>query len=65
MAKFLVVVLLLVGAFGAGYYLGQRPVGTLQRTVKGLQDSDEAVRIASANSLFQQLTRLSLSKRRR
>ncbi len=32
--------------------------------VKGLQDSDEAVRIASANSLFQQLTRLS-SKRRR
>jgi HEAT repeat protein len=33
--------------------------------VKGLQDSDEAVRIASANSLFQQLTRLSLSKRRR
>jgi hypothetical protein len=39
MAKFLVVVLLLVGAFGAGYYLGQRPVGTLQRTVAELQQS--------------------------
>jgi len=32
--------------------------------VKGLQDSDETVRIASANSLLQQLTRLSSSKRR-
>ncbi len=39
MAKFLVVVLLLIGAFGAGYYLGQRPVGTLQRTVAELQQS--------------------------
>lgn len=39
MAKFLVVVVLLVGAFGAGYYLGQRPVGTLQRTVAELQQS--------------------------
>ncbi|MGE3977854.1 MAG: hypothetical protein AB7F94_09730 [Nitrospira sp.] len=39
MAKFLVVLLLLVGAFGAGYYLGQRPVGTLQRTVAELQQS--------------------------
>jgi hypothetical protein len=39
MAKFLVVVLLLVGAFAAGYYLGQRPVGTLQRTVAELQQS--------------------------
>ena len=39
MAKFLVVVSLLVGAFGAGYYLGQRPVGTLQRTVAELQQS--------------------------
>lgn len=39
MAKFLVVVLLLVGAFGSGYYLGQRPVGTLQRTVAELQQS--------------------------
>jgi hypothetical protein len=39
MAKFLLVVSLLVGAFGAGYYLGQRPVGTLQRTVAELQQS--------------------------
>lgn len=39
MTKFLVVVLLLAGAFGAGYYLGQRPVGTLQRTVAELQQS--------------------------
>jgi hypothetical protein len=39
MAKFLVVVVLLVGAFAAGYYLGQRPVGTLQQTVAELQQS--------------------------
>ncbi len=39
MAKFVTVVLLLVGAFGAGYYLGQRPVGTLQLTVAELQQS--------------------------
>jgi len=39
MAKFLIVVVLLGGAFGAGYYLGQRPVGTLQRTVAELQQS--------------------------
>ena len=39
MAKFLLVVSLLIGAFGAGYYLGQRPVGTLQRTVAELQQS--------------------------
>jgi hypothetical protein len=39
MAKFLIVVVLLVGAFAAGYYLGQRPVGTLQRTVAELQQS--------------------------
>lgn len=39
MVKFLAVVLLLAGAFGAGYYLGQRPVGTLQRTVAELQQS--------------------------
>ncbi len=37
--KFFGVLLLLVGAFGAGYYLGQRPVGTLQRTVAELQQS--------------------------
>ena len=39
MVKFFAVVLLLIGAFGAGYYLGQRPVGTLQRTVAELQQS--------------------------
>ena len=39
MVKFFTVVMLLVGAFGAGYYLGQRPVGTLQRTVAELQQS--------------------------
>ena len=39
MVKFFAVVMLLVGAFGAGYYLGQRPVGTLQRTVAELQQS--------------------------
>lgn len=39
MVKFLGVVLLIVGAFEAGYYLGQRPVGTLQRTVADLQQS--------------------------
>jgi hypothetical protein len=39
MAKFFGMVLLLIGAFGAGYYLGQRPVGTLQRTIAELQQS--------------------------
>jgi hypothetical protein len=39
MVKFFGVLLLLVGAFGAGYYFGQRPVGTLQRTVAELQQS--------------------------
>jgi len=33
--------------------------------VNGLQDSDEAVRIATANSLFQQVARRSSSKHRR
>ncbi|MBX3328402.1 MAG: hypothetical protein U0223_20605 [Nitrospira sp.] len=39
MAKFLTSLLLLVGAFGAGYYVGQRPVGTLQQSVSDLQQS--------------------------
>ncbi len=39
MVKVLSLVLLLIGAFGAGYYLGQRPVGTLQRHVAELQQS--------------------------
>jgi len=36
MRKFIGVVLLVIGAFGAGYYFGQRPVGTLQQTVSDL-----------------------------
>jgi hypothetical protein len=39
MAKFLTVLLLLVGAFGAGYYVGQRPVSTLKQSVSNLQQS--------------------------
>jgi hypothetical protein len=39
MMKILTVLLLLAGAFGAGYYVGQRPVGTLQRNVAELQQS--------------------------
>lgn len=39
MVKFLTVLLLVVGAYGAGYYVGQRPVGTLQRTIAELQQS--------------------------
>ena len=39
MAKFLTILLLLIGAFGAGYYVGQRPVGTLQQSVSDLQQS--------------------------
>jgi hypothetical protein len=39
MVKFIGIVLLLAGAFGAGYYFGQRPVGTLQQTVSDLQKS--------------------------
>lgn len=39
MLKFIVVVLLIIGAFSAGYYFGQRPVGTLQHTVSDLQQS--------------------------
>jgi len=39
MAKFFSVLVLLVSAFGAGYYLGQRPVGTLQKTVSDLQQT--------------------------
>lgn len=39
MLKFIGVVLLMVASFGAGYYFGQRPVGTLQQTVADLQQS--------------------------
>lgn len=39
MLKFIGVALLVIGAFGSGYYFGQRPVGTLQQTVSDLQQS--------------------------
>jgi hypothetical protein len=39
MVKFIGIILLLTGSFTAGYYFGQRPVGTLQRTVTDLQKS--------------------------
>lgn len=47
MRKFIAVLLLAAGSFGGGYYLGQRPVGTLQKTVsdlsKRLAGSEEIV----------------------
>lgn len=36
MRKFITVLLLTAGSFGAGYYMGQQPVGTLQKTVSDL-----------------------------
>ena len=36
MAKFIVILLLITCSFGAGYYVGQKPVGTLQTTVSDL-----------------------------
>ena len=36
MAKFIVILLLISCSFGAGYYVGQKPVGTLQATVSDL-----------------------------
>jgi hypothetical protein len=36
MLKFIAVLLLVAGAFAAGYYAGQQPVGTLQETVSDL-----------------------------
>ncbi len=36
MLKFIAVLLLVSGAFAAGYYAGQQPVGTLQATVSDL-----------------------------
>jgi HEAT repeat protein len=44
--------------------LRNRSDGAIPILVKGLQDSDEAVRITAANSLLQHLTRLDSSKRR-
>ena len=39
MLKFLGTLILIAAAFGAGYFVGQRPVGTLQQTVTDLQQS--------------------------
>lgn len=39
MLKFLGILILIVASFGAGYYVGQRPIGTLQQTVSDLQQS--------------------------
>ena len=36
MRKFIAVLLLAAASFGGGYYLGQRPVGTLKKTVSDL-----------------------------
>ncbi len=38
MFKFLLFLMLLAASFGAGYYYGQRPVGTLQQTVSHLSE---------------------------
>jgi len=38
MFKFLLLITLLTASFGAGYYFGQRPVGTLQQTVSHLSE---------------------------
>lgn len=38
MFKFLLFLMLLAASFGAGYYFGQRPVGTLQQTVSHLSE---------------------------
>lgn len=39
MLKFLALLVLLAGAFGSGFHFGQRPVGTLQQTIRDLQHS--------------------------
>jgi hypothetical protein len=45
--------------------LGKSHAKAVPVLVKGLQDSDEAVRIASAHSLLHQITQQSSEKRRR
>lgn len=39
MLKFLGLLILIAASFSAGYYVGQRPIGTLQQTVSDLQQS--------------------------
>ncbi|MCP9472389.1 MAG: hypothetical protein NNA30_06635 [Nitrospira sp.] len=46
MFKFLILLFLLAASFGAGYYVGQRPVGTLEKTV-----SDLSKRLAASEKL--------------
>ncbi len=50
MLKFIALLLLVSGAFAAGYYAGQQPVGTLQATVSDLTHrlaiSDETIKDA-------------------
>jgi hypothetical protein len=55
MKKFLGIVLLLAAAFGAGYYVGQRPVGSLQRTSREMEktigDLETKVKDLSRNAV--------------
>lgn len=39
MLKFFATLLLMAASFSAGYFVGQRPVGTLQQTISDLQQS--------------------------
>jgi len=39
MWKFVAVLVLIAASFGVGFYFGQRPIGTLEETVSGLQHS--------------------------
>jgi hypothetical protein len=39
MKKFFAIVILVAGSFALGFYFGQRPVGTLQKTVADLEQS--------------------------
>lgn len=39
MLKLLGILILIAASFGAGYYVGQRPIGSLQQTVSDLQQS--------------------------
>jgi hypothetical protein len=55
MKKFLVILLLLAAAFGAGYYVGQRPLESLQQTSKEMEKTigelEKKVKDLSRNAL--------------
>lgn len=55
MKKFLGILLLLAAAFGAGYFVGQRPVGSLQQASKEMErtisDLEKKVKDMSRNAL--------------